>query len=160
MSDRDEEAVARFIERFALDLADAGMPRMPARVLVTLLATESGAATATELAGALRVSPAAVSGAVRYLGQLEMIVKERLPGQRRDRYRLKDDLWYEAVERKDRLYTRFAQTLADGVKAAGPDSATGARLEDTRRFFEFVRAEAPAMMRRWRAVRQSPDQRP
>jgi hypothetical protein len=64
---------------------------------------------------------------------------------RRDRYRLKDDLWYEAVKRNDRTYARWTQTLAGGVKATGPDSAAGARLEDTRRFFEFVRAEAPAM---------------
>lgn len=153
MEDRDDEAMARFVERFAVELADAGMPRMAARVLVALLATESGGATAAEIGRLLRISPAAVSGAVRYLGQLELVVKERVPGERRDRYQLKADMWYEAIDRKDRQYTRWAGLMGEGVKAAGPDTAAGARLEDTRRFFEFVRGESPAMMRRWRAVR-------
>ena len=42
----DQDAVARFVERFAGGLADAGMPRMPARVFVALLATDSGRLTA------------------------------------------------------------------------------------------------------------------
>ena len=152
-SDRDEDALARFVERFALVLAEAGFPRMPARVLVVLLTAESGLATAAEIADSLRVSPAAVSGAVRYLMQLELVTKEREPGERRDQYRIKEDLWYEAVERKDRIYARWAETLTDGIKAAGPNSQAGARLDETRRFFDFVRTETPAMMRRWRAMR-------
>ncbi|WP_028922425.1 GbsR/MarR family transcriptional regulator [Pseudonocardia acaciae] len=155
MSDRDEDALARFVEGFALELADAGMPRMAARVLVALLVTESGGATAGEIGELLRVSPAAVSGAVRYLGQLEMVVKEREPGERRDRYRLSDDMWYESIARKDRIYARWARLLGDGVKAAGSETTAGTRLEDTRRFFEFVTAQTPDIMRRWRAVRDS-----
>ena len=64
---RDEEGVRRFIERFALDLSEAGMPRMPARAFAAILSAHDGRCTAAALAGALRVSPAAVSGAVRYL---------------------------------------------------------------------------------------------
>ena len=63
-SGRDGAAVRRFIERFALDLADAGMPRMPARVFAAILSAEDGRCTAAELAQLLRVSPAAVSGAL------------------------------------------------------------------------------------------------
>ena len=35
----------------------------------------------------LRISPAAVSGAVRYLIRLGLVHKERVPGSRRDCYR-------------------------------------------------------------------------
>ena len=74
---RDEEAVRRFIERFALDLAEAGMARMPARVFAALLADDDGRLTAAELAELLQVSPAAISGAVRYLAQLRMVSRGR-----------------------------------------------------------------------------------
>jgi DNA-binding transcriptional regulator GbsR (MarR family) len=60
---RDEEAVRRFIERFALTMTEAGMPRMPSRVFAAILSAEDGRCTAAELAEGLGVSPAAVSGA-------------------------------------------------------------------------------------------------
>ena len=44
---------------------DWGFPRMPSRVLITLMAADEEALTAAELAGRLGVSPAAISGAVR-----------------------------------------------------------------------------------------------
>ena len=57
---------------------------MPARVFAALLATDSGRLTAAELAELLQISPAAVSGAVRYLTQVGMVHREREPGSRRD----------------------------------------------------------------------------
>ena len=44
--ERDEEAVRRFIERFALTLAESGMTRMPARVFAAILAADDGRCTA------------------------------------------------------------------------------------------------------------------
>jgi DNA-binding transcriptional regulator GbsR (MarR family) len=88
---RDDEAVRRFIERFALTMAEAGMPRMAWRVLAAILSAEDGRCTAAELAEMLRVSPAAVSGAVRYLLQVELITREREPGERRHHYRTSSD---------------------------------------------------------------------
>jgi ABC-2 type transport system ATP-binding protein len=70
---RDEAAVRRFIEGFAAALADGGVPRMPARVFAALLATDSGRLTAAELGERLQVSPAAISGAVRYLTQVALV---------------------------------------------------------------------------------------
>ena len=46
------------------------MQRMPARVFAALLASDDGALTSAELGEQLQVSPAAVSGAVRYLAQV------------------------------------------------------------------------------------------
>src|SRR3984893_18796668 len=85
-----------YIERFAAVLVAAGFPAMPARVFAALQVAESGRLSAAELAERLRVSPAAVSGAVRYLIQIGLVHKERVPGSRRDYYRipgtLRDDL--------------------------------------------------------------------
>lgn len=152
-ADRDDEAVRRFVERFALNLAEAGMPRMPARVFAALLSADDGRRTAAELAALLGVSPAAISGAVRYLTQLRMASRQREPGERVDHYRVSTETWYEAITRRDELLARWIQDLAEGVKAVGPDTPAGARLEETRAFFEFLRDEIPHVMAKWRTQR-------
>jgi DNA-binding transcriptional regulator GbsR (MarR family) len=154
-SGRDEEAVRRFIERFALDLTESGMARMPARVFAALLAQDDGQLTAADLADLLHVSPAAISGAVRYLTQLRMIHRGREPGERRDHYQVSSDMWYEVVARRDQILSRWEQDLQDGIKAVGPDTPAGLRLEENRRYFAFLRDEAPKVMARWRKLRAS-----
>jgi DNA-binding transcriptional ArsR family regulator len=157
MAGRDEgggDDVQRFVERFALDLTGAGFPRMAARVFASLLAAEEGRRTAAEFAEVLDVSPAAVSGAVRYLAQVNLIVRERSPGERRDHYRVLDDLWYASIMNRDAQMIGWEQTLAEGVAAVGADTRAGLRLDDSRRFFEFLRSEIPALMEKWRRQRR------
>ena len=62
----------RFVEDFALLLTETGVPRMPARVFACVLADDSGGLTAADLAERLQVSPAAISGAVRWLMQMHL----------------------------------------------------------------------------------------
>ena len=147
----DREAVARFIERFAAGLTDAGMPRMPARVFAALLVTDSGRLTAAELTGLLGASPAAISGAVRYLEQVGMIGRQREPGSRRDVYLLRNDLWYEISLGRDQVLADWANAARDGAEILGPDTAAGQRLADSHDFFVFLRQELPALLERWRA---------
>ena len=43
--------------------------------------------------------------------------------------------------------------MLDGVDAVGADTPAGRRLADTADFFEFLQAEMPALLERWRAQR-------
>ncbi|GAA0695637.1 MarR family transcriptional regulator [Streptomyces malaysiensis subsp. malaysiensis] len=148
---RDEMAVSRFVERFAADLTEAGMQRMAARVFAALLVSDAGALTSAELAERLRISPAAVSGAIRYLSQVDMVVREREPGSRRDRYRLyNNEVWYETLTRRDQIVARWESTMRDGAKVLGPATPAGQRITETADFFEFVQRELPKMLERWR----------
>ena len=149
-----DDAVLRFVERFALDLANGGVPRMAARVFGGILAAEDGTRTASELAELLNVSPAAVSGAVRYLEQVRLVARERAPGQRRDHYVVRDDMWYENVTNRNEMLSGFEQTLAEGIKAVGESSRAGARLDETRRFFAFFRVALPKLIEEWREQEQ------
>jgi DNA-binding transcriptional regulator GbsR (MarR family) len=150
---RDPAAVSRFVETFASAFVDAGVPRMPSRVFAAILASDAGRLTAAELADQLQASPAAISGAVRYLIQVSLIVREREPGSRRDVYAVGDDGWYEAIVRRERLLELWARAVRDGVAALGPDTPAGRRLAETLAFFEFLQAEMPALLERWRAAR-------
>jgi len=145
---------AHFVEHFALLLDEAGMPRMPARAFAAILAEDAGRLTARDLAQRLAVSPAAVSGAVRYLTQAGMVSRGREPGARRDDYRLHDDVWYELYAYRGEMLRRWEQAMDEGAEALGRDTPAGQRLEETREFFAFLREELPALMERWRARRQ------
>ena len=70
MSARSHDAAvaAHFVERMGGALTDAGLPRLPSRVFAALVVDDDGRMTAAELAETLAVSPAAVSGAVNFLG--------------------------------------------------------------------------------------------
>ena len=152
--ERDEDAVARFVERFALTFSEAGVPRMPARVFSALLVADEGRRTAAELAETLKVSPAAVSNAVRYLTQVGLVAREREPGERRDHYRIHGgDTWYEVTIRRDAMLVRWQEDLREGIEAVGADTPAGKRLEETRRFYQFVHEETPRLLERWREVR-------
>lgn len=149
----DLAAAARFTEHFAAQLVWAGMPRMPARVFAALLASDSGALTAAELGERLHVSPAAVSGAVRYLTQQFMVTREREPGSRRDLFRVHSNQWYEALTNRDSVLQRWESALREGIGHLGPDSPAGHRLAETLAFFEFLQEELAGMMSRWRTRR-------
>ena len=150
---RDPAAVARFVETFASAFVEAGVPRMPSRVFAAILASDAGRLTAAELSEALTASPAAISGAVRYLAQVDLVVREREPGSRRDVYAVRDDGWYEAIVRRERLLELWARAARAGIEALGPGTPAGARLRETLAFFEFLQAEMPALLERWRASR-------
>ncbi|MHA7960947.1 GbsR/MarR family transcriptional regulator [Streptomyces sp. L500] len=151
--ERDQEAVSRFVERFAAELTEAGMPRMASRVFAALLASDAGVMTSAGLAEALRISPAAVSGAVRYLTQVDMIGREREPGTRRDRYRLNAEVWFHALTRRDQLLIRWEGILRDGAKTLGADSPAGVRVAETAEFIEFLQKEFEGVLDRWREHR-------
>ncbi|MFE6094723.1 GbsR/MarR family transcriptional regulator [Streptomyces massasporeus] len=150
---RDAEAVSRFVESFAAQLVEAGMTRMPARVFAALLSSDAGSMTSAELGEQLRISPAAVSGAVRYLAQTHMVSREREPGSRRERYRVHGDQWYEALTNRDTVLKRWEGAMREGVASLGADTPAGRRLSETLAFFEFLDGELVAMMERWRVHR-------
>jgi predicted transcriptional regulator len=154
---RDDAAVGRFVEDFASALVEMGVPRMPARVFAALLTSDSGRLTAADLATRLQVSPAAVSGAVRYLIQVGMVRRESEPGSRRHFYRAPDHVWDEVIGIRDHLMARWTSVLREGVGVLGADTPAGARVAESVRFFEFVSSELPLVIGKWRDSRAALD---
>jgi predicted transcriptional regulator len=146
---RDGAAVRQFVEHFASLLADSGMPRMPARIFVALLTADTSRLTAEELAALLRVSPAAVSGGVRYLVQVGLVSRETQPGSRRHVYRMPENVWHEVLRVRDRIMMRWADTMRGGAEVLGPGTPAGARLAESALYFQFVSEELPALLDRW-----------
>lgn len=142
-------AVARYVERVASELTEMGMPRMVARVFACLLVDDAGALTAAEVGERLHVSPAAVSGAVRYLAAVGLITREREPGSRRERYRMESDRWYQIFAQREQIIRRLEQTLDSGIGILGADTPAGRRIEETTEFFAFLREENGRLEEHW-----------
>src|ERR1700759_3344295 len=110
-----DDALYGYLERFASARVGAASPPMPARVFVALLVTDSGRLSAAELAAMLRISPAAVSGAVRYLTGLGLVHKERVPGSRREYYRMPPDIWHQVMMMQSQVLIRWTALLKEGL---------------------------------------------
>ncbi|MEU0137956.1 helix-turn-helix domain-containing protein [Streptomyces sp. NPDC006296] len=137
-------------------MTEAGMQRTAARVFASLLAADDASMTSAQLGRQLRISPAAVSGAIGHLTQVGMVGRERDPGSRRDRYRLHDGIWHATFAHRDQALTRWGHTLRDGARSLGEGTPAGARLSETAEFFAFMQAELVGVLDRWDESRRTP----
>jgi DNA-binding transcriptional ArsR family regulator len=153
----DRDGLPEFIEKFAAVLITAGFPPMPARVFVALLVTDSGRLNSAELVELLRISPAAVSGAIRYLTGLGLVHKERVPGSRREYYRMPADIWRQVMTSRAQVMVRWAALLKEGIVLVGPDTQAGRRMTGHAAYFEFLATEMPALFARWDEADDSGD---
>jgi hypothetical protein len=143
--------ISQFVERFAGVLANSGVPSMSARVMAQMLVSPTGTMTASELAEALQISQPAVSGAVRQLIQVSFITRERLPGSRKDHYRIRDDVFAAILERRNNALGEWESSVLSGVDLFGPDSVVGQRLSENAEFFAFIRDDLNQMIKNWRS---------
>lgn len=150
-----DDGLFGYIERFAAVLVAAGFPPMPARVFVALLVTDSGRLSAAELAAMLRISPAAVSGAVRYLIQVGLVHKERVPGSRRDYYRMPGNMWDDLLRMRDQVMGRWTALVREGIDLVGADTPAGTRMAEQAAFLEFATKELSQILSRWQEYRAS-----
>lgn len=147
---RDDDALLRVVEELGLMLSEAGLPRMPARVFAYVLAEDADRYTARQLAEGLRVSPAAISGAVRLLVQTGLLAKGREPGARSDHYRIDDeDVWSAIFVQQLPLLQRWEESMGAAVEQLGRETRGGRRLRETQAYFRFLRAELTQIQQRW-----------
>jgi len=150
------ERLLHAVERVAALLTEAGMPPMASRVFAYALADDSDRYTAAELAAGLRVSAAAISGAVRYLLDTRLLLKEREPGRRADVYRVyDDDVWSAIMLARLPLLEMWEKAVAEAADLVGVDHRGGRRLRETQEYFRFTREETRAMVDRWKEHRKN-----
>lgn len=148
--EREREALLRFVEQFALVMTEGGIPRMPARVFAYVLADDATVYTAKELSQGLGVSPAAISGAVRYLVQSGLLIKRREPGSRSDQYGIDDeDVWSTVFAQRVPLIERWDEQLTRGVRLLGTGRRGGQRLLETQAYVRFLHEMFTHMQEEW-----------
>ena len=138
-----------FVERMASALNQAGLARVPSLVFSALLVDEDGRMTSAELALALHLSPASISGAVKYLEQIGMMRRERVRGSRRDVYVVEEEAWHTALMRRDQVYAPMIAALTVGLTAVPAHTPAHQRMLITREFLAFINEEMNALADRW-----------
>jgi hypothetical protein len=110
--------------------------------------SDAGRLTAAEIGSLLQASPAAVSGGVRYLVQVGLIVRASEPGSRRLTYSVPDDVWQHMIAARNAQMARWAGILRDGADQFAGRPA-GPRVAESARYFDFVVGELPSVQERW-----------
>lgn len=146
-------AEMRFVELFGSALAAQGFPRIPAAVLLTLMVSDDTRATSSELVQRLKISPAAVSSAVRYLSTLNFVRVTTLPGGRRHVYTLSTDPpWYTGTLADSGRFRTLAK-LADDASAELTAGPAKQRVDEMADFFAFIERRMPTLLDEWLAER-------
>ncbi|MGW3965421.1 helix-turn-helix domain-containing protein [Amycolatopsis sp. NPDC005003] len=134
-SEQPAGLVRGFVDEFAALLAATGLPRMTARVFVSLLTADAVGLTAADLVTLLQVSPASVSKSIGALEAMELVARRPEPGGRRERYTIDDDVWLRAWQADTGAHGRIAVVARRGIGLFGPDSTAGTRLASMAGFF-------------------------
>ncbi|MEU8275805.1 helix-turn-helix domain-containing protein [Microbispora bryophytorum] len=154
---RDPQAVQDFTESFIALLVQQGLPRMEARVLACLYTTDSGTLTAADLVQRLRVSPASISHAVAFLEQQGMLRRERVPGARRERYVIDDEIWLRSILASLRMNEALAAASQRGADILGAATPAGARFASSVELLSLVSEAFRQVLEQWqdRSARRS-----
>lgn len=145
---RDTRAVHDFEDRFAAMMIQTGLPTMAAKVLACLFTSDTGSLTSAGLVTRLRVSPASVSKAIGYLEQLGMVHRER--DNRRERYLINENVWYQAWSASIRSITMWAATTRAGIDVLGETTPAGIRMSAAADFFHYLSRDMAEAAEHWR----------
>jgi predicted transcriptional regulator len=139
-------------------LAANGFPRLPAAVLMALMTSEEHELSAAQLSERAQASPAAISGAVRYLATIGMVRRHRVVGSRSYVYELPEFPWYTVSVGKNELYQMIVALARRAAGELGPNASE--RMIEMADFFQFLQDRLPAVLGEWneyRAARKTVD---
>ena len=145
-----DPATRRYADQMAGMLDSVGFPRMPARVLMALLTSDTGELTAEQISRVLEVSPAAVSGAIRYLNSVQVVRTGSLPGTRRRVYSLAPN-WYTIALTRASAYDELRGITRGAPGSLSPEADL--RVREMTEFFDFLARRFPDLLKEWNDLR-------
>ena len=122
---------------------------MTARLLAAFLFAEQPTLTMGDLVEQLGVSTGSVSMGVRSLVGVGLVEQTPVPDSRRDHYRMREDAWMTLFSNQNQAVRVMREAADAGIAASPVGGLARQRLEDMRRFYDFVLAEIPELLRRW-----------
>ncbi|MBI1389024.1 MAG: MarR family transcriptional regulator [bacterium] len=144
------QPIMRWVDEFGLYFEESGLPRTAGRILGWLLVANPPEQSASDLTEALKVSKSNISASARMLQQFGLIERVSRPGDRKDYYRMRSDVWANAFLNKVGQFTRMRSLADRGLKLldAAPDEDK-ARLNEFREFYAFFEKEVPKLIEMW-----------
>jgi DNA-binding MarR family transcriptional regulator len=143
------DARAEFIEDAGMFFERLGLSRTAGRVVGWLLISPDGTADAPELCADLAVAKSSMSVALRQLTTAGLVQRYRPPRQRRDRYRVAEDVFGQAFRAKMAEFDAFHALVAQGLRVVGDNTDASARLTLMADMYGFMAREFPKLLDRW-----------
>ncbi|HYD42546.1 MAG TPA: hypothetical protein VEB43_17090 [Anaeromyxobacter sp.] len=145
-----EPGLREWVERLAMVLERDGLPRMAGRIFGWLLVCEPPEQSMEELAAAVQGSKASMSTMTRLLVQADLIEKVRLPGARRDGFRIRVGQWRRLWESRMQLVEETVELTERGLALlARRAPASRGRLEELHHQYRFMEEHLPALLERF-----------
>jgi DNA-binding transcriptional regulator GbsR (MarR family) len=155
---RTDPRLRAYVEKVGVSFEQLTLPRMAGRIFGWLLVCEPPEAPAGELVTALHASKSSVSTMVRLLMRLELIELVSLPGERRDLYRIRSDVWMKSLEDRLSQAKAFRRLAREGLELLSRGSAARRRrLEDMEAMYAFLEIEIPLLVRKWQREHRTED---
>jgi DNA-binding transcriptional regulator GbsR (MarR family) len=144
----------RFIEEVGILFELDGLPRMAGRIFGWLLISSPPHQSPADLVQVLQASKGSISTMTRLLIQIGVIERISLPGQRRDYFRIKPNVWSEVFRQRMAQIVAFRELAERGLLVlAGEDPKVCQRLEEMRDMHAFFEQEFPMLIERWQTQR-------
>lgn len=145
-----------FVEDVALVFEEIGLIRMAGRILGWLLISNPPHQSADELAEALQASKGSISTMTRLLIQIDLIERIGLPGDRRDYFRMKPDVWAQLLRARMSQITDLHQLAEEGLELLEEEPPElRQRIQDMHDLYSYVETELPVLIERWEQKRAS-----
>ncbi|MEK9501877.1 GbsR/MarR family transcriptional regulator [Gaopeijia maritima] len=159
MQHANPDRTAALVEAIGRKFETDGYPRTAGRMVGFLLLSEHPYSL-DELADELKVSKGSVSGNARMLDRLGVLQRVTRPGDRRDYYRLADDLHLRMVELKRQKLERTRELLREALDTTPPPDVRN-RLRRYHDFFDYLvtevrKVEQSARMREPNSTTEDP----
>lgn len=144
-----DTATDRLVERVGQRYEARGLPRTAGRIVAYLLVSEEPCSQEV-LAEALQISRGSVSTNARLLEQASLIERVTRPGDRRDFYRVPEDMYERVLEQwlegLRGMHALLVRSLSEGV---GGSEAVRKRIERLAEFHEHMVEEIEGAGERW-----------
>jgi len=132
-------------------MEDHGLSHMSGRIFGALQICVPPYMSMDELAKELQASKGSISMATRFLLRLGVIEKLSIPGDRRHYYRIRPDVWMNLFCQRTEHLRHHRELAALGLAALENEPIDAKeRLLEMMVFFDFVEAEMPKLVDRWK----------
>ena len=146
---------SHFVEQIAVLLETDGLPRVAGRLFGLLLVTEE-LRSLDELAEQLDVTKASISVNARLLEQKGVVERVSMPGDRRDYYRIADDIVERSMQQRLARIRQFRSALETVVRGKSlPKGIVLKRLKGMDDAFRFLLESTDRALTEWRAANSS-----
>ena len=151
MRKRDER---QYIEEVGMVFEQSGLSRTAGRILGRLLISDPPHQDLNELADSLEASKSGVSTESRMLIRIGLIERIRIPGERRNYYRITPGIWERSLQSKMEQITAFRQLADRGLDLLKKESPERRQpLESMHSLYALFERELPTLLKRWERER-------